>query len=107
MLSPNIFQFPMRRRTALMLGGTALMQLARAQQTQNREQQGGANAANIQLHVLPVQGNVYMLVGAGGNIAVQTGKDGVLLVDTGLEQNADKVLEAVREMSKGTIRYII
>ena len=34
--------------------------------------------------MLPVQGNVYMLVGAGGNITVQIGKDGVLLVDTGL-----------------------
>jgi len=69
-----------------------------------RAQQGAGNA---QIHVLPVQGNVYMLVGAGGNIAVQTGKDGILVVDTGLEQNADKVLETIRGMSKGTIRYII
>jgi len=81
-----------------MLGGAALTRFACAQQGQNRD---------AQLHVLPVQGNVSMLVGAGGNIAVQTGKDGVLLVDTGLEQNADKVLATIREMSKGTIRYII
>jgi cyclase len=94
MPSANIFKFS--RRSALMLGGTALMRLARAQ-----------NPGSAQIHVLPVQGNVSMLVGAGGNIAVQTGKDGVLLVDTGLEQNADKVLTTIREMSKGTIRYII
>src|SRR5215471_2124934 len=37
-----------------------------------------------EIHVLPVQGNVSMLVGGGGNITVQTGKDGILLVDTGL-----------------------
>ena len=36
-----------------------------------------------QIHVLPVQGNVYMLVGAGGNITASIGKDGILLVDAG------------------------
>ena len=44
-----------------------------------------------------MQGNVYMLVGAGGNIAVQVGDDGVLLVDTGLAANAEKVVAAIRD----------
>src|SRR5215510_14476708 len=35
---------------------------------------------NPQINVLKVQGNVYMLVGAVGNIAVQISNDGVLLV---------------------------
>ena len=39
-----------------------------------------------EVHVLHVQGNVYMLVGAGGNITVQVGDMGVLMVDTGLAQ---------------------
>jgi cyclase len=60
-----------------------------------------------ELHILPVQGNIYMLVGAGGNITVQTGSDGVLLVDTGLAANSDKVLAAVRSLSDKPIRYII
>jgi cyclase len=60
-----------------------------------------------ELHVLPVQGNIYMLVGAGGNITVQSGSDGVLLVDTGLAANSDKVLAAVRSLSDKPIRYII
>ena len=34
-----------------------------------------------EIHVLKVQGNVYMLVGDGGNIAVQVGDQGALLVD--------------------------
>jgi cyclase len=59
------------------------------------------------LHVLPVQGSVYMLVGAGGNITLQIGKEGVLLVDTGLAQNSDKVLAEVRKLSDRPIRYII
>ncbi|HLI86489.1 MAG TPA: MBL fold metallo-hydrolase [Bryobacteraceae bacterium] len=62
---------------------------------------------NAELHVLPVQGNVYMLVGAGGNIAIQVGNQGVLLVDTGLAQNSEKVLAEVRKLSSRPIRYII
>ena len=60
-----------------------------------------------ELHILPVQGNIYMLVGAGGNITIQTGNDGVLLVDTGLAPMSDKVLAAVRSISDKPIRYII
>ena len=35
------------------------------------------------IHVLPVRNNVYMLVGDGGNIVVQTGDQGAFVVDTG------------------------
>jgi cyclase len=66
---------------------------------------------NSGLHSLHVQGNVYMLVGAGGNITVQIADDGVLLVDTGLAQMSDQVLTAVKELAKPVtnrpIRYII
>jgi cyclase len=65
------------------------------------------NLANIQIHVLPVQGNIYMLVGAGGNITVQAGKDGVLIVDTQYAPLSDKVLAAIRTISDGPIRYIV
>jgi cyclase len=66
-----------------------------------------AATAPAELHILPVQGNIYMLVGAGGNITVQTGSDGVLLVDTGLAGMSEKVLAAVRTLSDKPIRYII
>jgi cyclase len=66
-----------------------------------------AAAAPAEVHILPVQGNIFMLVGAGGNITVQTGNDGVLLVDTGLAPMSDKVLAAVRSLSDKPIRYII
>ena len=35
------------------------------------------------IQILPVRGNVYMLLGAGGNITVSVGRDGVLMVDAG------------------------
>jgi cyclase len=66
-----------------------------------------AQNQNAEVHVWPVQGNIYMIVGAGGNITVQTGKDGVLVVDTGLEPMADKVLAAIKSISTGPIRYVI
>ena len=60
-----------------------------------------------ELELLPVQGNISMLAGAGGNITVQVGKDGILLVDTGVATMSDKILEAIRTLSKGQITYII
>jgi len=41
-----------------------------------------------------------MIVGAGGNITASIGPDGVLMVDTGLAQNADKVLATIQNIQK-------
>jgi len=54
------------------------------------------------VHILHVRGPIYMLVGAGGNITVSLGADGVLMVDTGTAVMADKVLAAVRELQRET-----
>jgi cyclase len=68
---------------------------------------GARGAAESEVHVVPVQGHVYMVVGAGANVAVQVGDDGVLLVDTGTAQMSDKVVAAVRTLTDKPIRYII
>jgi cyclase len=73
--------------------------IASAQQNQNFD--------NVEVHVLPVQGNVYMLVGAGGNITLQAGKDGVLLVDTSFAPLAPKISAAIKTVSNRPLRYII
>jgi glyoxylase-like metal-dependent hydrolase (beta-lactamase superfamily II) len=54
-----------------------------------------------------VQGLVYMLVGAGGNMTVQIGDEGVLLVDTGKRGVTDDVLKAIRAVTDKPIRIII
>jgi cyclase len=60
------------------------------------------------VEILAVQGNVWMIDGAGGNITVQAGEQGVMLVDTGLAPMSDKVLKAIESVSKGRpLRYII
>jgi cyclase len=50
---------------------------------------------------------VYMLVGAGANLAVQIGRDGVLVVDTGRQETAGEVLAAIRRLTDEPIRWII
>jgi cyclase len=52
-----------------------------------------------EVRAVHVQGNVHMIVGAGANIAVQVGEDGVLVVDTGNGKLNDKVLAAIREIT--------
>jgi cyclase len=66
-----------------------------------------AKSANSAIEIVHVQGNISMLAGAGGNITVQTGKDGILLVDSGVAAMSDKVVEAIRTLSKAQITYII
>jgi len=66
------------------------------------------NFDEVEVRVLQVRENIYMLVGAGGNITLQTGPDGVLVVDTQYAGMSDKILAAIEEISGGSIiRYVI
>ena len=60
-----------------------------------------------EIHVLKAQGNVYMLLGAGANVAVQIADEGVLVVDTGTTAMSDKLLAGIRKLSDKPIRYIV
>lgn len=60
-----------------------------------------------ELQVLPVRGNVHVIMGAGANITVQAGADGILLVDTGTAAMSGKVLEAMKTISTRPLRYIV
>src|SRR3990172_5141036 len=68
----------------------------------------GQNLQNVEVQALHVQGKVYMLAGAGGNVTIQVGDDGVLVVDTQFEQTAPKLIAKIREIAgKRPIRYIV
>jgi glyoxylase-like metal-dependent hydrolase (beta-lactamase superfamily II) len=60
-----------------------------------------------EIETIHVQGNVYMLVGAGANVAVQIGEEGVVVVDTGAVAAREKLLAAIRKLSTKPIRWII
>jgi len=63
--------------------------------------------ATGQLNVVPVQGNVHMISGAGVNITVHVGKYGVLLVDTPQPSAAQRVMEEIRKLSSLPVRWVI
>ena len=59
------------------------------------------------LDVVKIRANFYLIAGAGGNIGVQIGSDGIVLVDAGKEASSKQVLEALRKITDLPIRYII
>ena len=63
--------------------------------------------SKLQAQTIKIQGNIYLIAGAGANITLQVGNDGLLLVDTGYEKMSDKVMAAVRKVSDKPIRTII
>jgi cyclase len=67
------------------------------------------NFAGVELSITPVAGNVYMVQrpGGGGNIGVQVGPDGVLLVDSLFAPLADKLVAAVKQVTDEEIRFLV
>jgi len=57
-----------------------------------------ASAAAIR--AIPVRGNIYMLAGAGANVAVSVGKDGLVVVDSGSPDKSDALLAALQGLSR-------
>ena len=67
----------------------------------------GQTSRPIEIRTTCVRDNVYMLAGAGGNLGVCVGKDGVLLIDSEYEGLTDKVIDAVKAISDQPIRFVI
>ena len=66
-----------------------------------------AEPDNGGLDVVQLRPNFYMIAGAGGNISVQIGVDGVVVVDAGKDAAADQVIAAIRKLTNQSIRYVI
>lgn len=59
------------------------------------------------LDIVKVRPDFYMIAGGGGNIGVNIGSDGVVLVDSGNAASSDAVLAAIKTLTDLPIRYII
>ncbi len=59
------------------------------------------------LEVLPVQGNVHMIVGAGANVAVQIGEEGPFVVDSGGAGSGERLLSAVSRLTNRPVRFLV
>src|SRR2546427_12149851 len=95
----------------VLLGWT---QFVYPQETQNRGRQNAGPATDREekkskspeIELLPVQGSISMLAGAGSNITVQAANDGIPLVDTGVATMSDKCMEGMRALSTRQSAYI-
>jgi len=56
---------------------------------------------------IQIRDNVYVIFGAGSNITVHVGEDGVVLVDSGTAEHAEQVLAAIEAITDLPIRMII
>jgi cyclase len=59
------------------------------------------------LETIQIRPNVHVIFGAGSNVVVHVGEDGVLLVDSGSAPMADALLNAVKAITTQRIRMII
>ena len=79
----------------------AIMALATVGLTLSGQQPSRPSAPpGPELRVLPIRGNVFMLVGAGANITASVGREGVLLVDSGDQALAGGLVAAVARLAR-------
>src|SRR5271170_3797902 len=65
--------------------------------------------SKVEIKVTKVSGNIYMLEGAGGNIAASVGEDGIVIVDDEFAPLADKIAAALKNLgvTDKPVRFVI
>ncbi len=65
------------------------------------------NFDNVEITAQQLGEGIYVLFGAGGNIGVSIGEDGIILIDDQFAPLTDKIMAALAELGDGPIRFII
>ena len=63
--------------------------------------------SKVEIKATKISGNVYMLEGAGGNIGVSVGADGILIVDDQFAPLADKIRAALKTLGDGKLKFVL
>lgn len=63
--------------------------------------------STVEIKATKVAGNVHMLQGAGGNIGVSVGSDGILIVDDQFAPLADKIKAALKTLGAGKLKFVL
>ena len=63
--------------------------------------------ANVSIQTVPVAGNVSMLIGAGGNIGVSAGADGILIIDDQFAPLAGRIKDAIEALGARVPKYLL
>src|SRR5438309_4134944 len=67
----------------------------------------GQDYSKVEIKVQKVAGTVYMLEGAGGNIAASVGDDGIVIVDDQFAPLAQKIQAALKGITDKPVRFVI
>ena len=63
--------------------------------------------SKVEIKIIPVARNIYMLEGSGGNIGVSTGSDGNLFVDDQFAPLAEKIDAALQKLNPGKLKFVL
>lgn len=63
--------------------------------------------SKVEIKATKVSGNVYMLQGAGGNIGVSVGEDGIVIVDDQFAPLAEKIKASLKSIADKPVRFVI
>ena len=88
-------------RGVLGIGYLSLLVAGGAMAQQDRDW----DAVTLTIH--HVSGGVYYLEGAGGNIGLSVGEDGIVMVDTQFAPLTERILAAIADLDDGEIRFVI
>src|SRR5499427_5706388 len=93
----------MMRLAKLFAVGVLAMLLSQTTSAQDQD------FSKVQIKVSKVSGNIYMLEGAGGNIAASVGEDGIVIVDDQFAPLADKIQAALKNLgiTDKPVRFVI
>ena len=92
-------QLVLTNRSALGLAATFLLAVPAFAQDQD--------FSAVEIETQQLADGLYMLIGSGGNIALSTGPDGSVLVDTQFAPLNAKIVAAVRAAGGGDVKYVI
>jgi glyoxylase-like metal-dependent hydrolase (beta-lactamase superfamily II) len=63
--------------------------------------------ASVKITTVPVTGNLYMLMGEGGNIGVSVGADGTILIDDQYAPLSEKIVAALKGVAGDMPKFVI
>ncbi|MCM8568069.1 MBL fold metallo-hydrolase [Gramella jeungdoensis] len=65
------------------------------------------NFDDVEIEIVPVNNNVYMLKGAGGNIGILTGEDGVFMIDDQFAPLSQKIIDKLKTISDQPVKFLV
>lgn len=61
----------------------------------------------VEIKVEKISDHIYMLQGAGGNIGISTGDDGVFMIDDQFAPLSDKIKAAIKTVSDKPVKFLV